>query len=81
MRDDHSVHTLVLLIDRLVQKRRAAGDFPRFAHAVFDAHDVFRLQVFAILHKGRDEEGAVGQAHGERALRAGEQALIIRAVD
>ena len=81
MGNDDGADFRMLVVDALMQHRRAAGGLARFAHAVLDAHDVFRLQILSVLHVGSDQEGAVGQTLGEGALRAVEQALIIGTMD
>ena len=69
------------VIDGLMQQRGAAGGLALLAHTVLDAHDVLRLKVLSVHVVGRDQEGAVREALGERALRAVEQALIVGAVN
>ena len=81
MGDDDGIDLRMLIIDCLMQHGGAAGNLAQLTHAVLDAHDVLRLQILSVLVIGRDQEGAVAQAHGEGALRAGEQALVIGAVD
>jgi len=68
-------------VDALVEQRRSAGRLARLAHAGLDAHQVLDVQVFAVLHVGRNQERAVRQALREGALGAGEQFLVVGAVD
>ena len=74
-------HIGMLLIDFLVQQHGAGRRLAELLHAALDADKIILLQIRTVEAEGCNEEAAVGQADGIRAVCGGEQAHFIRAVD
>ena len=71
----------MLFIDLTVQLYRTAGFLSQFLILPVDAHQILGLQIFSILAVRVDDKAVVIQALGIGSLGAGEQLLVISAMN